>query len=59
MGIELLELNPGDPVSFFRDVLFDQNEIPFDFGEIIYRIDRYTYRIEIFDNRHPGVNPFY
>lgn len=55
---ELLELQPGDPVSVFRDVLFDQNEIPFDYGENIYRIDRYVYRIEIFDNRHPGVNPY-
>lgn len=55
---EILELHAGDPVSVFRDVLFDQNEIPFDYGENIYRIDRYTYRIEIFDNRHPGVNQF-
>jgi GntR family transcriptional regulator len=54
--VELLELNPRDPVTVFRDVLFDQNEIPFDYGENVYRIDRYTYRIEIFDNRHPGVN---
>jgi GntR family transcriptional regulator len=55
---ELLELQPGDPVTIFRDVIFDQNEIPFDFGENVYRIDRYTYRIEIFDNHHPGVNSF-
>lgn len=53
---ELLELQPGEPVSVFRDVIFDQNEIPFDYGENVYRIDRYTYRIEIFDNRNPGIN---
>jgi DNA-binding GntR family transcriptional regulator len=55
---ELLELHSGEPVSVFRDVIYDQNEIPFDYGENVYRIDRYTYRIEIFDNRHPEVNPF-
>jgi DNA-binding GntR family transcriptional regulator len=54
----ILELQAGDPVSVFRDVIFDQNEIPFDYGENVYRIDRYTYRIEIFDNRHPEINPF-
>jgi len=55
---ELLELHPGDPVTIFRDVIYDQNEIPFDYGENIYRIDRYIYRIEIFDNRHTEINPF-
>jgi len=54
---EILELQPGFPVTIFQDVLFDQNEIPFDYGENIYRIDRYTYRIEILDNRHARVNP--
>ena len=53
----LLEINPGDPVTFFRDVIYDQNEIPFDFGENYYRVDRYTYRVEIFQNKYPMKQP--
>lgn len=45
---EILELNTGEPISHYKDVVFDQNNVPFEFGENFYRIDRYTYRIEIY-----------
>lgn len=53
----VLDLDPGEPVTYFRDVIFDQNEIPFDFGKNYYRIDRYTYRVEIRQNPSPLKNP--
>ena len=44
---DILELTAGEPISHFKDVVYDQNNIPFEFGENFYRIDRYNYRIEI------------
>ncbi|HUV15819.1 MAG TPA: GntR family transcriptional regulator [Pelolinea sp.] len=47
---KILELSIGDPVTHFKDVVFDQNNVPFEFGENYYRIDRYKYQIEIYTN---------
>lgn len=47
---DILELKVGKPVTHYKDVVFDQNNIPFDFGENFYRSDRYQYRIEISRN---------
>ncbi len=54
---DVLEIKPGIPVSYFKDVTFDQNEVPFEFGENYYRIDRYVYRVEIYQNNHPVKKP--
>ena len=45
---DILEIRTGEPISHFKDVVYDQNNIPFEFGENFYRIDRYSYRIEIY-----------
>lgn len=47
---DLIGLKPGDPITHFKDIVYDQNDVPFEFGENFYRIDRYQYRIELFKN---------
>lgn len=43
----LVDLEHGDPILFFRELVFDQNGIPFEFGEEYYRSDRFIFRVEI------------
>ncbi len=47
---DLLEVSPGEPVLFLREIVFDQNEVPFEFSEEYYRADRYTFRVDIRKN---------
>jgi len=49
---DLLEIAPGEPVLFLREIVFDQDEIPFEIGESYYRSDRYIFRVEIRKNEN-------
>jgi len=48
----LLEITPGEPVLFLQEIVFDQDDIPFEFGESYYRSDRYIFRVEIRKNEN-------
>lgn len=45
---QLLKLKPGEPVIYFREVVHDQKNLPFEHAENIYRGDRYTFNVEIY-----------
>ena len=44
---KLLQIVPGDPVLFLQEVVYDQNDAPFEFVEEFYRADRFAFRVEI------------
>lgn len=44
---KLLEIAPGDPILFLQEVVYDQNDVPFEFVEEFYRSDRFSFRVEI------------
>jgi len=52
---DLLEISPADPVLFLREVVFDQNDEPFEVGEEYYRADRYMFRVEIRKNENESM----
>ena len=41
------QISPADPVLFLREIVYDQDDIPFEYGDEYYRADRYTFRVEI------------
>lgn len=43
----LLEITPADPVLFLQEVVFDQNDRVFEYGEEYFRADRFSFRIQI------------
>jgi len=49
---DLLEISPGDPILFLREIVYDQDDIPFEIGEGYYRADRYVFRVEIRKNEN-------
>ncbi len=44
---QLLNLEVGEPVIYFREVIFDQKNIPVEHAENVYRGDRYTFYVEV------------
>lgn len=44
---DLLEISSGDPILFLREIVYDQDDIPFELGESYYRADRNIFRFEI------------
>ncbi len=48
---QLLEVEPGSALLRASEVMYDQHEVPTDFGGIVYRGDRYRFRTTL--TRHP------
>jgi len=45
---DLLQLSEGEPVIYFKEIVYDQKNLPFEHAENIYRGDRYTFNVEIY-----------
>lgn len=43
----LIQLSPSEPVLFIDEIVYDQNDIIFEYGFEYYRGDRYSFNIEI------------
>ena len=44
---DLLQITPADSVLYLNELIRDQNDRVFEYGEEFYRGDRYTFRVEI------------
>ena len=44
---DLLQITPADPILYLSEIVYDQNNIIFEYGDQYNRGDRYSYHIEI------------
>jgi len=48
---QLLQVKEGSPILQLEAIVYDQNDVAFDFATSYFRSDRYKYQVEVFQDR--------